>query len=219
MPLSPAGRLDQTGDVTSADALLAPRIATGAAIATAYGGVLYLLNAALRLGFYPDFTRPQDAGLALSPWAFLALSGECLAGRGLRDDALWTLLEALAGHADESTLLAPAASKPPPFPDALRAYFVARRQRPAQTPDTWAAWIEQLIPPLRRRLAAALGVSSRAVGGLLCRQAAHLRYRCGLLDVHFSLNDHPVAIRRAGLDRDPGWIPAAACDIRFFYNA
>ena len=28
----------------------------------------------------------------------------------------------------------------------------------------------------------------------------------------------PLAVRFAGLDRDPGWIPAAGCDVRFHFH-
>lgn len=217
--LSQVGRFEQTGETASASASLVKLIAAGESIETDYGGVLYLLNTALRLGFYPDFTRPQDPGLALSPWAFLALCGERIAGRGLREDALWTLLAKLAVGSDEQTHGASTTNRPPPsLPDALRPYLGRRSPNACLTPDSWPAWLDQLIPPLRRRLAAALGVAPRSVGRLLCRQAARVQYREGRLTTRFDLNDHPVAIRRAGLDRDPGWIPAAACDIRFYYD-
>ena len=31
----------------------------------------------------------------------------------------------------------------------------------------------------------------------------------------FPLDGHDVAWRLAGLDRDPGWLPSAACSLRF----
>ena len=74
------------------------------------------------------------------------------------------------------------------------------------------------MPPLRRRLATALGVPPRQAGRLLCCQTVRIHFRAGRLDAHFSLNDHPIALRLSGLDRDPGWMPSAGCDIRFFYD-
>jgi hypothetical protein len=38
------------------------------------------------------------------------------------------------------------------------------------------------------------------------------------IDVHFALALHPLEVRMAGLDRDPGWIPAAGADLRFVYE-
>jgi hypothetical protein len=38
------------------------------------------------------------------------------------------------------------------------------------------------------------------------------------LDVHFSLAAHPIDIRMAGLDRDPGWIPAAGRHVAFHFD-
>jgi hypothetical protein len=38
------------------------------------------------------------------------------------------------------------------------------------------------------------------------------------LDVSFDLATHPLAIRAAGLDRDPGWIPAAGRSVAFHFE-
>ena len=35
------------------------------------------------------------------------------------------------------------------------------------------------------------------------------------VEILFALDAHPLAIRLAGLDRDPGWIPAAARNVGF----
>ncbi len=217
---SAVGGVRPTSDPAASRASFAPHAITGESIETDHGGVLYLLNAALHLGFYPDFTRPQDPGIALSPWVFLALCGERLAGRSFRRDALWSLLTTLATSASGQTPLAPETPAPlPDMPVALHPYRGALPSNNSPAPKTWPAWIDRLIPPLRHRLAAALGVAPRRVGHLLCRQRAHIRHFNGRMDALFNLDDHPVAIRRAGLDRDPGWIPAAACDIRFHYDA
>lgn len=217
-PLASLGALGDTGFSPSATPA-ASFIDAGKAIETRYGGVLYLLNAAIHLGFYPDFTQPTNASLALSPWEFLARVGERLAGRGLRQDALWSLLAALAAadhrQAERPT---PKTNPPPTLPEALRLYQNARQVH-TSSPPTWSAWIACLLPPLRRRLAVALGVPSRTAGALLCCQPARVQYRDGRLDAHFNLNEHPVAIRLSGLDRDPGWLPAAGCDLRFIYDA
>jgi len=39
------------------------------------------------------------------------------------------------------------------------------------------------------------------------------------LDLFFELSEHPLEIRLAGLDRDPGWVPAAGRFVRFHYQS
>ena len=150
-------------------------------------------------------------------WIFLALCGERLAGRGLRRDALWQLLATLA-QADPSAFADAERAAPPSLPVALQNYLRGQERNASSPAATWRVWFDQLLPPLRRRLAAALGVSPRKAGQLLCRQRATILYRRQRLDAHFSLTDHPIAIRLAGLDRDPGWLPSTGYDVRFFYD-
>ncbi len=72
--------------------------AGGAGIATEYGGAFHLLNLAVVLGLYPDFTRPADRGLALHPWDFIALLARELIGAAFDTDPLSTWLADAAGR-------------------------------------------------------------------------------------------------------------------------
>lgn len=87
--------------------LSAPR-----SVQTDFGGLFYLLNAALALGLYADFSAPHTPGLALSPWDWLAWFGRAWFGPDLENDDLWPLLAALAGrpssHAPAADFAAPA---------------------------------------------------------------------------------------------------------------
>jgi hypothetical protein len=65
---------------------------------TELGGVFYLLNLALFLELYGDFTRPLEPGIALDPWDLLALLAPRLLAEPSRRDALWPLLAQLAGR-------------------------------------------------------------------------------------------------------------------------
>jgi hypothetical protein len=38
------------------------------------------------------------------------------------------------------------------------------------------------------------------------------------LDVVMALSDLPVEVRLAGLDRDPGWVPAAGRSVAFHFD-
>ncbi|HWA26489.1 MAG TPA: hypothetical protein VG734_12585 [Lacunisphaera sp.] len=180
-------------------------------VTTAHGGVFYLLNLALALGLYGDFTQPLRSALALSPWDFLGRLGRRL----LRDDpraandSLWLALEQLAGPPDElpESPILPADWEPDP------AWSDQRLALPPAARSSVEDFLTWLIPVLSRRLESA-GVTFP----LLLDGFARVVLTAGRVDVHFSLSSHPIPIRLAGLDRDPGWIPAAGRDVRFHYD-
>jgi hypothetical protein len=262
-------------------------------IATNFGGVFYLLNAALQLGLYGDFTTPMQPGLALPVWDFLALAGRELAGPEFAGDPLWQLLAELAARGDDE---AHGAQFDPPDrwqvpPDWLRGFpepsvwhwsVHAGRMRlehsegfmivdlPATSETTdaqlraamadyaglsfelcpepltsaptpvslhWLCadpqlstlnsqlpaverWLDWLCGYLRARLPRALGfpAGSTAALTLLLQQSARVQTTATHVRVFFSLAQHPLEIRFAGLDRDPGWVPAAGRNFAFYYE-
>jgi hypothetical protein len=150
---------------------------------TRHGGLLFLLNAALALGWYGDFTQPRHRGLACPPWRLLLLAGQAWAGPVWRHDPLRRrLIERSAGSRE-------------PVPLAL--------------------W-----PQLHARVAEALGddIPARTQLRRMLALPARLQDQGERLDVFYPLARLPLAVRLAGLDRDPGWIPAAGCDIRFHFD-
>jgi hypothetical protein len=71
-------------------------------VETEFGGIFYLLNAALALELYGDFTAPRAKGLALIPWDWLAMVGRAWFGAAFVTDPVWRVLATLAGRtADE----------------------------------------------------------------------------------------------------------------------
>jgi hypothetical protein len=260
-------------------------------IKTDYGGVFYLLNAALQLELYGDFTTPMQPGLALPVWDFLALVGRELAGPQFAGDPLWQLLAELDGRGDAE---APGAQFNPPDcwqvpPSWLKAFSKtlvwhwsvrAGRMRiehvegftivdlPAHSesadaqlrsateayasilfklrPDPLTSgpsrvqglgansqlstfnsqlaplqrWLDWLCGYLRARLPRALGfpAGSTAALRLLLQQSARIQTSATHVRVFFSLAQHPLEIRVAGLDRDPGWVPAAGRNFAFYYE-
>ena len=87
---APKGHTDPTSQPDSATVPAAwptPRLDT------AHSGLFFLLNAAVGLGWYGDFTQPQHRGLGLSPWQFLRAAGQALAGPAWHQDPLaaWLL--------------------------------------------------------------------------------------------------------------------------------
>lgn len=248
----------------------------GRVVATEFGGVFCLINAALALDLYGDFTMPAERGIDLSPWDFLALASEDLAGAEFRGDPVWPLLAQLAGRTEDEapgTYFAP----PPewrmpaawltffadwrglwrrqhdavrlrvlhpagfvlldvardgspvevqiqqelrPYREDLRFRLRARGEQPPAEDvsplDRWCGW---LLPYLGRRLALAMGLRNvRRAARLLLRQPARVEMSAARVDIHLRLADLPISVRLAGLDRDPGWVPAAGRFLAFHFH-
>ena len=250
------------------------------AVETKLGGVFYLINAALALNLYGDFTKPLEPGIELSIWDFLALIGRELIGKRIEFEPIWPLLAKLAGR-DESER--PGARFKPPGewrmpPDWLNAFpelgewsyqtrrgrlivrhpagfdvldvklgsrfrmkniearlasetgrhpnegfkgrrFVQggiRRRKRERSLDRWTRWIADY---LRVRVARSLGIGSAdELTTMLFAPAARVEVNPARLDVFFSLAELPVEVRLSGLDRNPGWVPAAGRYIVFHFD-
>ena len=155
---------------------LARRVASYA-YETHFGGVFYLLNAALALGIYADFTAPRGPNLELSPWDWLALIGREWFGEEFVEDPVWTALAELAGRT--------------PFENPERDF---------QPPS--AGWLPEHLAMLRARLAAAVGAGEGIdVPAFVCRHPAGIEVTATAVHVFLSLAGLDLAIRIAGLDR------------------
>ena len=232
-----------------------PQESPALVVETELGGVFYLLNLALFLGLYGDFTRPLEPGIPLDPWTYLALLSRRLLGRADRHDPLWKLLARLAGP---SAFRPPRAWRAPrawlePFdhdgvwrwsaargtlrlvhPAGLPVVAVPRTRDPAPTqlarelarlrlapalrrttlpPEParpLARWVARLAAYADARLRLALGLSAdAALDELLLRRNARVFVTDTHVDVVLRLAELPLQVRFAGLDRTPGWIPAA----------
>jgi hypothetical protein len=72
---------------------------------------------------------------------------------------------------------------------------------------------------VRVRLRLALGLDDASeVGRVLCEQDARVALTATHLDVTFALDALPIGVRLCGLDRDPGWIPAAGRVVSFHFT-
>jgi len=164
-------------------------------VRTAFGGVFYLLNVALDLGIYTDFTQPRGPNLALSPFDWLALLGRHWFGAGFVADPLWRLLAELAGRSP---------TEPPDFPEGMVG------------PEGWLAREAERV---HKRLVAGLPETfAHALPDCVCRQDADVGVSHQRVEVRFALATHPLELRLSGLDRDPGWLPAAGREIYLSYD-
>ena len=106
----------------------------------------------------------------------------------------------------------------------MQAYPAATIRRDAiligETADSPVGrWLDWFMPYARARLARAMGVERvDEVGGVLCGASARIFVSAARVDVMMSMEEHPVAIRLAGLDRDPGWVPAAGRSIHYHFD-
>jgi hypothetical protein len=72
---------------------------------------------------------------------------------------------------------------------------------------------------VRARLCRALGVRGAcAAGRLVCEHRARVSVTATRLDVTLALAGLPLEVRLSGLDRDPGWTPAAGRNVAFHYE-
>ncbi|MGZ8157276.1 MAG: hypothetical protein ACXWT1_04525 [Methylobacter sp.] len=251
------------------------------AIETQYGGIFYLLNVALALEFYGDFTRPRAPDIALSPWDWLALIGRSWFEQDFENDALWPLLAELAGRSAQSDpggdFLPPDSwivsddwLKPWEEPERAKVYVAGRRLQiwhdaafvlidaarivgmpplvqarqlcrksqmlnsarlvriyrqpqmfipPISGGLALKRWLRWVLLYLHARLRRALGDDApESLARLVCCQAAHIDCTVTAIDVHLTLAALPIQIRIAGLDRDPGWIPATGRSIAFHFE-
>ena len=213
---SDVGAFDGSG--SSADLALPHRTPrpVEAIVETAFGGAFYLINVGIALGLYGDFTMPLSPGLDLPIWDFIALVTTRLVadeGERLAADPLLPFLGQLAGRAPSE---APGAHRVPPRSWTLPAEWHIGLDEPgdAETYERWADW---LAPRIAARLARALRVEKQVAGHLLIRCGARVSLSPSHLDVAFALDDLPIEVRIAGLDRDPGFVPAAALTVGFSY--
>jgi len=258
----PAPSIDRRLDAPPSQAAL---------VHTGRGGVLYLLNVALALELYGDFTRPMAPRIPLDPWDFVELIARRLgAAEGAPDDPIWALLGRLSGrppgrrpglrfrpHPDwriDPAWLEPFAADHRPWrwwstdgrlvvehPAGFRIVDIARpgdltpgdvrralgpcratalrrtsRRPAAERRSARDRWLDATAAFVRARLALALGpAAARRLSTVMFDHEAEIAVTASAVDVSFRLDRLPIAIRIAGLDRDPGWIPAAGRSITF----
>jgi hypothetical protein len=131
----------------------------------------------------------------LSPWDFLALVAKHWLGEAF-DESTHALLARLAGRAP--------ADRP-----GAGLYSHERLAR----------WVPRIVRRMNVRVARSLGEPADAnLGPRLLRHHARVHVSAAHVDVMFDLGALPIELRLAGLDRDPGWIPAAGRIVSFHYS-
>jgi len=226
----------------AAPLLLAP----DAVFDTSFGGLLFLINAFVALGLYPDFTRPRGARLEPSPLWLADRIGRWRFGARYRRDPLaaWIANHAAPGRLPEawraaSHWLAGFARRSAPVrvttarrttlwhPDGfpLEDRPACGRRRPERRTAPAPRPPRRLPAARDARWAACLALYldarlRRSAGGGLGLLALPARIEVRDLDLRgsFRLDSYPIGLRLAGLDRDPGWQPAEGRAIAFGFG-
>jgi hypothetical protein len=217
-------------------------LAPDAVFDTGFGGLLFLVNAFVALGLYPDFTRPRGAQLDPSPLWLADRIGRWRFGARYRRDPLagWIAAHCAPGRLPDIWRAAPDwlagfdRRLPLRVTTARRTTFWHRagfplEDRPARgRPRPKRRTARAPRPPGRLPAARddrwatclALYLDARlrriAGGGLgLLALPARIAVRDLDLRASFRLDAYPIGLRLAGLDRDPGWQPAEGRALAF----
>jgi hypothetical protein len=89
---------------------------------------------------------------------------------------------------------------------------------PVSPADPAQGWVARLVPYVRARLRRALGIEDDEVVARLLVHTARVHATATHVDVVLPLEGLPIEVRFAGLDRDPGWVPAAGRFIAFHFE-
>jgi hypothetical protein len=192
---------------------------------TRIGGLFYLINL---LELYDPW--PSDAGVAFpSRWMLLAgLTRALLSGAGgvPMDDPVWRLLADQSDSRSVTPLgaeweLAGSLQFPSviPFatPETLPVRFPENLVTAGLASD-FARWLARLVPFYEWRLAQWLRCDVERVAEVLLYVPARVYATPTHLDVMFGLEAISLPVRRAGLDRDPRWLPAWGRVIQFHFQ-
>jgi len=190
-------RDEPPADVTPPETLLmtASEALDTITIETELGGLFYLINLATFMEIYSDFTSPvEQFHDDLTIWDFVMIVGREINGDRDLDDPIWTGLQDLQDVQDKNP------------------------ENPVN-PVPKPTWLANLLPDIGARLVLALGITNDDdLAELLLHHHARVIVTPTHLDIFFALATHPIEIRFAGLDRDPGWVPAAGRFIAFHYD-
>lgn len=159
---------------------------------TEWGGLLYLITLADRIGLPATILADPRWDARGLRWVLHRLAMD-LAGVGPSDPAAL----AFAGLPPDAE--PPSATQPAPVDaNVLR--------------DLRASLVRALRDTLDRH-----DESDATLLDQICRRHARISADPGWIDVHLLLDDVSIEIRRAGLDRDPGWVPWLGIVVRFRY--
>ena len=176
---------------------------------TSFAGIFHLVHVLAEL-------RPQPILDVVDGWTVLEALGRAFVGPEAPPDPIWALLARLAER-DPARPLAESLAETPAFvpPERWRRLEVG-----PTAPDVAAAsaaisgWLRSATPWIEARIGdSAAGLTAR---GVIVRPG-HVYVTRTHVDVVQSIDAADLNLRRAGLDRDPGWCPWLRRVVQFFF--
>lgn len=170
---------------------------------TSWGGVFYLIHLLEEQGLPGAAEDDWRLETLAGPWGTLDLVARGLLAHRfaeIADDPLWRLLERLADWPDERDRNG-----------ANETLHEPLYPLPAGCPPHLGVWLASALPALCARLLLALGEDANREADdpveRLLALPARIHLTSSHLDVVTGLDQIWLPARRAGLDRNPGWLP------------
>jgi hypothetical protein len=226
---------------TRPEGLRAPsKAAEPDSVGTELAGVAYLINVMLHLDLPEAFETEWRLASRCGAWGTLELLARGLlpdANPGLAADPLWRVLADLAArpvgeNLPGRRLMRPRAIRIPPnwtqhgwlgrLPRARAGLETDVRSSPDDPlceglSAAARAWLSLVVPYVRHRIKRAGVANDPAEVAAMIARPGRIVVTSSHVDVVMALSDISVAVRRAGLDRDPGWQPGFGRVIRIHF--
>ncbi len=207
---------------------------------TQLGGVLYLVNLMRHLGLPERFERGWRIASGVGAWGTLDALARTLLGEqcaSLQTDPIWAALAQLDRR------------QPGQLPGFRLPRARPRRWPDFQLPEDWVRgvqeltlsavqaspqenmlfssgrplldrWLSLAVPAIKARLLLALSLDDPdEIGETLLRVPGRIYISSSHIDLATSLQNISLRVRRAGLDRDPGWAPNFGWVIYFHFDS
>jgi hypothetical protein len=204
-------------------------------IVTALGGVLFLINAFQRLELFDRLDDHFGVASRFGAWGWLEIVARTLLGHrraGAATDPLWLALAALdgrePGEAISVKVRGPGVYRLPEgwsIPGTPRHAAGPLRPLGLEPGAELRRLLRRLVPYLRWRLLRALAIEARSTQEQNALLAARLLYRRARMtwtsahvDLHMSMDQVDISVRLAGLDANPGWVPALGRVVTFYFE-
>ncbi|GAA3514187.1 hypothetical protein GCM10022140_47660 [Rhodococcus aetherivorans] len=224
-------RQAQRPDIRSPSAARnADPIVTATGVITELGGAFFLVEFVRTLRLPERFEDDWQLASRLGWWGTIEILARSLVPRNpaRARDPIWTVLTELAGG---RPTFERARSIPAHAPTTDPGGLIPQAEM--STEVTWAPvdttlagparhglrrWLECTRAPLCSLLADRLDCRPDDMFEALIERRARVAHDRTHVDVHYELASATVAVRRAGLDRDPGWVPALGRVITFHFD-
>lgn len=203
-------------------------------IRTDLGGVFFLVELMRELDLPDVFEAPCRLASTVGAWGTLDLVARGLlpADAEYARDPIWGVLGLLAGGdgagggVERARRLSARgiATIPPSWPAAThtgRSSGLSIHGGPTLAAGVHLGgrrWLATVVPAVRSLLCDRLRCSTDDLIQVLLLRPAFVEHDRTHVDVHLPLATASVAVRRAGLDRDPGWLPTFERVIAFHFD-